>query len=245
MRHEKREGLCGKDRGRRENNASLAPFASSLAPFAFAFYQVPHSMCPVIHGQQSMETLRWIASIVVPAFFGLVGVAIGAWLTSQREQRQLQLTFLEKQLNSFYSPMLGLRNEIRAHSAFRVRVQKEAREAWALLCAETEELNAIQRQGITNERGPEFMRIIEYDNTKLNEELLPLYGQKGPGSNYSAKMGHTPPHLPAHRIPRFGKIWAQGTTADLSKEIFKVYVSGMMQHPNNHQTTPLRLIEKK
>ena len=132
-------------------------------------------VCLPTPDQQSFDAARWIASIAVPAIAGLAGVAIGAWLTSRREQKQRQLAFLEKQLSAFYSPMLGLRNEVKTHSAFRVRVQNEADVAWKQLCADTENLDVQKRQRITTERGPEFTRIIEYDNDKLNEALLPAY----------------------------------------------------------------------
>lgn len=132
-------------------------------------------MCLLSPDQQAFDVARWIASIAIPAVSGLVGVAIGAWLTSRREQKQRKLAFLEKQLSMLYSPMLGLRNEIKAHSAFRLRVQNEGNAAWTQLCAETERLDVEARQRISNERGPEFTRIIEYDNTKFHEELLPAY----------------------------------------------------------------------
>lgn len=125
--------------------------------------------------QQAFDVVRWIASIAIPAVSGLAGVAIGAWLTSRREQKQRKLAFLEKQLSTFYSPMLGLRNEIKAHEAFRLRVQNEASAAWTQLCAETENLDIEARQRISSRHGPEFTRIVEYDNAKLHEELLPAY----------------------------------------------------------------------
>lgn len=125
--------------------------------------------------QQQLGALRWIASVAVPAISGLTGVTIGAWLTSRRDRKQRQLAFLEKQLGAFYSPMLGLRNEIKTHSALRSRIQHEANEAWQQFCAKTQHLDVEKRQQITNERIAEFTQIIEYDNTKLNEELLPAY----------------------------------------------------------------------
>lgn len=132
-------------------------------------------MCLPAPEQQSFELVRWVASIAVPAISGLAGVIIGALLTSGRERKQRKLAFLEKQLSTFYSPMLGLRNEIKTHSAFRARVQNEANAAWVQLCEESESLSIEARQRITNERGPEFTRIIEYDNNKRHEELLPAY----------------------------------------------------------------------
>lgn len=125
--------------------------------------------------QQSFEMVRWATAIAIPAVSGLAGVAIGAWLTSRREIMQRKLAFLEEQLSTFYSPMLGLRNEIGSHGAFRLRVQNEADAAWRQLCAEIENLDIDARQRILKERAPEFTRIIEYDNTNLHENLLPAY----------------------------------------------------------------------
>jgi hypothetical protein len=43
-------------------------------------------MCLPNLQQQAFDVVRWIASIAIPAVSGLAGVAIGAWLTSRREQ---------------------------------------------------------------------------------------------------------------------------------------------------------------
>ena len=123
--------------------------------------------------QQLFGMVRWATAVAIPAISGLAGVIIGALLTSRREVKQRKLAFLEKQLSTFYSPMLGLRNEISAYGAFRLRVQNEADAAWRQLCAENYDVEALQR--ISNQRGSEFARIIEYDNAKLHEELLPAY----------------------------------------------------------------------
>ena len=132
-------------------------------------------MCLPASEQQWYELVRWLAPIAVPAISGLVGVIIGALLNSGRERKQRKLAFLEKQLSAFYSPMLGCRNEIKTHSAFRVHVQDQANAAWEQLCSESEGLSVEALQRITQERGPEFKRIITYDNNKFHEELLPAY----------------------------------------------------------------------
>lgn len=132
-------------------------------------------MCLPAPEQQSFELVRWVASIAVPAVFGLLGVIIGAFLTSMREQKQRKLAFLEKQLSMFYSPMLGFKNEIRMHSAFRERVQNEVEAASRQPYEKSESLDIEARQRITSERSPEFKRIIDYDNTKFHKELLPAY----------------------------------------------------------------------
>lgn len=129
----------------------------------------------IVSDQHIFETVRIVVTVAIPALSGLVGVAIGAWLTSLSEQKGRRFAFLERQLSEFYSPMLGLRNEVKANGEFRAQVQAVANAAWVDLCSDIEKHDFEGSQRLTRERGPEFARIIEYDNSKLYEELLPAY----------------------------------------------------------------------
>lgn len=126
---------------------------------------------------QSIELARWAISIGVPAISGLVGVVIGAWLTGLRERSQRRLAFVEKQIKDFYSPMLGFRNEIRMRSELRVRIHDTANVVWKELCAEKRQISIDAVQDLTRTHGPQFTKLIEYDNKQLQEELLPAYNQ--------------------------------------------------------------------
>jgi len=127
---------------------------------------------------QTVELMRWAISIGIPALSGLVGVVIGAWLTGRREQSQRRLAFVEKRLKDFYSPMLGLRNEIRMRGELRVQIHDAANAVWGELCADArgvvEALEELSRR-----RGPDFHKLIEYDNKQLEEELMPAYRRMG------------------------------------------------------------------
>jgi hypothetical protein len=123
----------------------------------------------------ALELARWGVSVVVPAIAGMTGVLVGAWLTSRRDRQQRRIAFREKQLSLFYSPLLGVRNEVQAYGALRVRVQGEADTAWRQLCSETEHLSVEERQRITRERSAEFTRVTEFDDERLHKELLPAY----------------------------------------------------------------------
>ena len=123
------------------------------------------------------EIVAWFDKWPVSALAGLGGVVVGAVLTSvlasRREQRKSQLEFLRKQLSEFYSPMLGLRSEISAHSTLRVRLQTEAGAAWQALSAAA--APGPEAQQLTANRFPQFQALIEYDNNKLREKLMPAY----------------------------------------------------------------------
>lgn len=123
------------------------------------------------------ELVRWSASIAVPAIAGFSGVVLGAWLTGRRERTQRRLSYLERQLKDFYSPMLGLRNEIEMHSTLRVRIQETANTVWQELCHQNQERGIDALTAFSQSRGEEFKRVIDYDNGKFQGELLPAYRQ--------------------------------------------------------------------
>lgn len=131
----------------------------------------------VVTDHQSVELVRWAISIGVPALAGLAGVVIGAWLTGRRERSQRRLAFVEMQLNDFYSPILGLRNEIRMRSELRVRIHDTADVVWRELCENTRQVSVEALGDLSRTRGPEFTKLIDYDNKQLQEELLPAYRQ--------------------------------------------------------------------
>lgn len=125
---------------------------------------------------ESIDLVRWAISIAVPAASGLIGVWIGSLLAARREQREQRLAFLSKQLEEFYSVLLGIRTDIRTRSEIRVKVQEAAGAIWPQLCDEARAqggADALQR--LTDTRRAEFQRLIEYDNKQLFAELLPLY----------------------------------------------------------------------
>lgn len=96
-----------------------------------------------------------------------------SWFAARRERTQRKHAFIEKQLSEFYSPLLGLRAEVKAHGELRVRLQNEAGEAWRVLSEAV--APGPEAIALTEQRFPEFQALIEYDNKKLVERLLPCY----------------------------------------------------------------------
>ncbi len=123
----------------------------------------------------SLDLVRWGISIGIPALSGLGGVMLGAWLSGRREIRQRRLSFIEKQISDFYSPLLGIRSEIRMRSELRVKIHSTANNEWIKLCEKNQIIGVEALQKLTDERGKEFTEVIEYDNRQLKEELIPAY----------------------------------------------------------------------
>ena len=170
------------------------------------------------------DLLIWFGEIPAGAwgaFWGLVGVIAGAVLaaalTSRRERRQRQLDFVGSQLSEFYSPLLGLRSEIAAHSALRVRLQNEANAAWQELCAGVALGPAAQQ--LTATRFPQFEALIQYDNDKLRETLMPAYRKMLDvfrDKLWLAEAG-TRTHYPA--LVEFVDVWQRSLAGSLPREV--------------------------
>ena len=119
---------------------------------------------------------RWIISIAAPTLSGLSGVIIGSWLSSRQHQKKQRLEFIEQQLSCFYSPLLGIRDEIRMLSELRQKISQSADYHWKKICKNARESGGTENlRHVTDERRDEFMKAIEYDNKQLTESLLPSY----------------------------------------------------------------------
>ena len=125
--------------------------------------------------QQCLELAKWMVPMALPAIAGLVGVAIGAWLPARGERKYRQLAFIEKQLQDFYSKMLGLRNEIRMRGELRTRIHEAANTEWRELIAASRDAGVEATRAVSESRGPEFKLLIDYDNRQFQKELLPAY----------------------------------------------------------------------
>jgi hypothetical protein len=158
---------------------------------------------------------------ILPVASGLVGVLIGAWLSGRRERSQRRLAFVEKQLASFYSPMLGIREEIAAVSLLRMRVQEEAAKAWRDLtrigpgAADPVVLKELAQ------REEEFNKIIQFDNDKLTGELLPAYRKMANlfRENYWLAEKDTRHFYPA--VLAFVEIWERWMANTLPVEVWR------------------------
>jgi hypothetical protein len=124
------------------------------------------------------EHLPQALPLLIPALSGLVGVVLGAFLTSWNQRQERHHRFLLDQLSVFYSPMLAYRKRIRAKSELRLKISNVASAAWRSEISTAREAGGVARvQETRQELSPQFERIIEYDNQQLSNELIPLYAK--------------------------------------------------------------------
>ena len=120
------------------------------------------------------ELLKWGISIVVPAISGLFGVAVGAFLTSRRENIKRKYNFIEKQLTDFYSPLLAIRNNLKTTGELRLKISHTADGEWRKLFNGYEgQPNELRK--LSESRVDQFHAIVDYNNEKLRNEDIPAY----------------------------------------------------------------------
>lgn len=108
------------------------------------------------------EFIKFLASVLAPLLAGYIGVAYG--LKQIKIQKRIDL--IEKQLNKFYSPLLGLHKEIRAKSELRLKIKVAGNEAWKSKC---------ESGGYPDTTSVD--KEIEYDNKQLMEDFIPRYNK--------------------------------------------------------------------
>lgn len=107
-----------------------------------------------------LSFLKDIVAILAPIAAGYLGIKFG--IRQFREQKKINL--IEEQLNKFYSPMLGIRKEIRGKSELRAKIQHTSRKVWEK-----------KSDRLTEKDFESTYSKIKYDNTQWEEELFPLY----------------------------------------------------------------------
>jgi hypothetical protein len=75
---------------------------------------------------------------------------------------------IQQQLREFYSPLLGMRDEIRAKSEMRTKISAAANAA-------RQKQVQIHNRFVPDDVKQRFDKIIDYNNEQLQEELVPLY----------------------------------------------------------------------
>ena len=122
----------------------------------------------------SLSLMQWGISVAVPAISGLIGVGVGAFLTTIREKTNRRHEFISKQLTNFYSPLLALRKELEAIGQVGVTISDVANKVWREMCSKYKG-NPSELQKFTQEKGDKFTKIIDYDNEYLEKESIPAY----------------------------------------------------------------------
>jgi hypothetical protein len=114
-----------------------------------------------------------LVNALVPALSGLAGVGIGGWITSHNQKRERRETHIKDQLSEFYSPLLGIRSQIKAKSEVRLKVSNAAQALWPAKFAGIDD--PMVKKQISDTDFPAYEKLLDYNNRQLTEEIIPLY----------------------------------------------------------------------
>ena len=104
------------------------------------------------------------ASSYISACAGLLGVIVGGVITAYGQWRGRVNERHRDQLQNFYSPILGLREQIRAKSELRTQLHTVA----------GAQFPGIARTASEHEKDS-YTSILDYSEKQLKEELVPAY----------------------------------------------------------------------
>jgi hypothetical protein len=113
--------------------------------------------------------------VLMAPVFGLIGVILGAWLTGRHQRDERRLAVVRERLEKFYSPMVALRARIKAKSETRVKVHSAADAQWRYEVERRSGPELVNELRQFEEGSPEYDQLVEDDNRRFREELLPLY----------------------------------------------------------------------
>ena len=104
----------------------------------------------------------------ISAGAGLLGVVIGGLVTAHSQKSERRNARIREQLHDFYSPLLGIREEIRAKSEMRTKIHSAAGIAW-------QKQVQIHNRFVPDDVKARFDKVLDYSNEQLEKELVPLY----------------------------------------------------------------------
>lgn len=115
---------------------------------------------------------------IVTAAAGLIGVGLGGGLTLLNQRRQRADERIQKQLNEFYAPFLGIHMLIRAKSEFRLKLSGILGDAWPKLFANARaQGDPSLLKETADQHWPAFEKAQDYTNHVQQHEIIPLYNK--------------------------------------------------------------------
>ena len=159
----------------------------------------------------------WIPAALA-GVIGLVGIIVGASLTAWRDRVARRSQFVKQQVQEFYSPLVGIRREIRAKSELRVKISSVADDVWVGLC-EGKDPGALQE--LDKNTFPKFEKIIKYDNMQLGVELLPSYRRILDLFRENMWLAEESTKLHYQNLVEYVEIWNRWVSESLPSEVAK------------------------
>jgi len=147
-----------------------------------------------------------------------MGVFAGAMLTSRGQKKERQHTHIEKQLQEFYSPMLGMRQEIAAKEESRRKINEMVNTI--IKKSKVNDPGGVPRGHHLPDERKALIGLSTHDHKQWEEEILPLYREML--EKFTSEMWLAEPSTRAHYgeltnfIERWNRVHALTDAAEVA-----------------------------
>jgi len=151
----------------------------------------------------AVESVGWSGVIqsLIAAGSGLLGVLVGSFMTALNAKRERRSVRIKAQLQEFYSPMLGVRSEIKAKSEVRVKIISIAGQSFG------EDLESGARRNLEPGMSAKYKALNSYNETQLRESLIPLYREMLEHFTHHMYLAEPSTRIHYYALCEFVEIW--------------------------------------
>lgn len=114
-----------------------------------------------------------LAQSGISATAGLMGVLVGAMMTSRNQKKERKQAHIRQQLQEFYSPMLGMRQEIVAKEESRRKINEMVHTI--IDKSKVGDPGGVRRDHYYDDERKALRGLGAHDHKQWEEEILPLY----------------------------------------------------------------------
>lgn len=117
-----------------------------------------------------LDALKFLGAIALPVLSAYLAYSFA----TRQSRQERKHAFLVQQLSELYSPLVAIRRRIRALSALRSEISDAANAAWREVVDQAPAVHPALTEHLDREF-VSFEKLLEYDDTRLRSEILPLY----------------------------------------------------------------------
>jgi len=145
-------------------------------------------------------------------------------MTARNQKIERRNAQLEEQLKSFYSPLIGMKSEVRARVALRRKVHDVAAAEWQKLFKGVDDPS--QRKAIEDAKWPAYERLHADTETRVRDELIPVYNRAL--SHFSTNMWLAEESTREHysALTEYVELWNRHLRGAIPPEVVRAIDSG-------------------
>jgi hypothetical protein len=153
----------------------------------------------------------------ISAAAGLIGVVTGALMTSLNQARERKQTHIRQQLQEFYSPMLGMKEELAAKEEARRKIRGDV--IAIIENSKASDPTGVPRVSYYDDERKAIFGLSAIDHEQWKNEILPLY--KKMLEKFTSEMWLAEPSTRSHygELSNFVERWKRADALTDAAEV--------------------------